>query len=100
MNKQTQPNINEMGALAGDKGEMMAAAADLANKTIGAARARLCSAMERGEELIVDLQNTTRNRLKNADRAIREHPYRTIAIAAGLGALLGLLLARGRNPGE
>jgi len=100
MKKQTQSNINETGTPADDKRSMMAAATDMASETMGAARTRLNNAMQKGEELFADLQEASNDRLKAADRTVREHPYRTIAVAAALGAIVGFLLARERKQGE
>jgi len=100
MKKQTQSNINETGTPADDKRSMMAAATDMASETMGAARTRLNNAMQKGEELFADLQEASNDRLKAADRTVREHPYRTMIVAAAVGAIVGFLLARDRKHGE
>jgi ElaB/YqjD/DUF883 family membrane-anchored ribosome-binding protein len=100
MNKQSHSNMNETGPPADDKRAMIAAAADMASETMGAARTRLNNAMQKGEELFADLQEASNDRLKAADRTVREHPYRTMVVAAALGAIVGFLLARDRKQGE
>ena len=95
MNKNS--NAKESGTPVTAKGSVMAAATDLASETIGAAHERLNSAVETGQEVIAGLRESAAERAKAADRAIRKHPYRTMVIAAGLGALVGFLLARGRD---
>lgn len=100
MNKHSQSNANETGTSADGKGAVKTAVTDLASETTGAARERLNSAMEKGEEVIAGLRECAADQAKSADRAIREHPYRTIAIAAGVGAIVGFLLARSRDFGD
>jgi ElaB/YqjD/DUF883 family membrane-anchored ribosome-binding protein len=100
MNKQTQSSINETGTPSDDKRSMMAAATAIASETMEATRTRLNNAMQKGEELFADLQEASNYRLKAADRTVREHPYRTIVVAAAVGAIVGFLLARDRKHGE
>jgi ElaB/YqjD/DUF883 family membrane-anchored ribosome-binding protein len=96
MNKHSEPNDATVPAPA-QKGAVSAAATDLANETMTAARERLSAAMEKGEELVAGLRGAAAERARSADLAIREHPYRTLAIALGVGALVGFLLARSRE---
>jgi ElaB/YqjD/DUF883 family membrane-anchored ribosome-binding protein len=64
---------------------------------MAAARERLSVAVDKGEELVAGLREAATERARSADQAIREHPYRTLAIALGLGVLVGFLLARKRE---
>jgi hypothetical protein len=99
MNKQAQSNIDEIGTRAGGKKRDNCHRHESGESNNGSS-ARLNSAVERGEELIANLGGKAEDRVKNADRAIREHPYQALAIAADLGALVALLLARGRKGGK
>ncbi len=47
----------------------------------------LKAVLQRAEEKAVE-------RAKAADKVIREHPYQTIALAFGLGLLIGILARR------
>ena len=87
-------DIKKTGALDADKPGMTATAADLANQTMSAARARLKNAIARGEELTADLRTAMKDPLKNAEGMVRKYPYQSIAVAAGIGTLLGLLAVR------
>jgi ElaB/YqjD/DUF883 family membrane-anchored ribosome-binding protein len=60
-------------------------------------RERLRDAVSQGENLLSNLSNKVREQAKRADGAIRENPYQTIGIAAGIGLLAGLLLSRRNN---
>ena len=39
-------------------------------------------------------KDTTVERAKAADKAVRDHPYQSIGLAVGLGLLIGLVLGR------
>jgi ElaB/YqjD/DUF883 family membrane-anchored ribosome-binding protein len=60
-------------------------------------RERLRDAVSQGENLLTNLSNKVREQAKRADEAIRENPYQTIGIAAGIGLLAGYLLSRRNN---
>ncbi|MGH7980508.1 MAG: DUF883 family protein [Limisphaerales bacterium] len=80
--------------LADDARELLAATAGMAETKVVEARRRLQSALERGKEAWGDLQDRAAEQAKVADEVIRDHPYQSIGIAFGVGALLGILMAR------
>ena len=94
MNKQTQEISNDMGQLAEDARALMAATADVAGEKVGEARKRLAAALERGKEIYGCVRDKAVEGAKAADEAVHEHPYQAIAIALGVGAILGYLVAR------
>jgi ElaB/YqjD/DUF883 family membrane-anchored ribosome-binding protein len=97
MNKQTQANSNDMGALAEDARALMAATADVAGEKVGEARRRLAAALERGKEIYGRVREKAVEGAKATDEAVHEHPYQAIAIGVGVGALIGYLVARRRT---
>jgi ElaB/YqjD/DUF883 family membrane-anchored ribosome-binding protein len=94
MNKQTQAISNDMGQLAEDARALMAATADVAGEKVGEARKRLAAALDRGKEIYGRVREKAVEGAKAADEAVHEHPYQAIAIALGVGAILGYLVAR------
>ncbi len=54
-------------------------------------RTRLEAATEKAKELCERLEEKTVEAAKVTDRAIREYPYESIAIAFGVGLVIGLL---------
>jgi ElaB/YqjD/DUF883 family membrane-anchored ribosome-binding protein len=94
MNKQTQAITNDMGQLAEDARALMAATADVAGEKVGEARKRLAAALERGKEVYGRVREKAVEGAKVADEAVHEHPYQAIAIALGVGAIIGYLAAR------
>jgi ElaB/YqjD/DUF883 family membrane-anchored ribosome-binding protein len=94
MNKQTQAIANDMGQLAEDARELMAATADVAGEKVGVARKRLAAALERGKEIAGNVRDKAVAGAKAADEAVREHPYQAVAIGVGVGVLIGYFIAR------
>ena len=80
--------------LADDARELLAATAGMAETKVVEARKRLKIALERGKEAWGELQDRASAQARVADEVIRDHPYQSIGIAFGVGALLGILMAR------
>ena len=98
MDKQTQANSSNMaahmGTLAEDARALMVATADVAGEKVSEARKRLAAALEDGKEICGRVRDKALEGAKVADQAVHEHPYQAVAIAVGMGAILGYLLAR------
>ncbi len=80
--------------LAEDSQELLAATAHIGEEKVVEARKRLVAALERGKEVWNDAQEKAVAGAKATDKAIRDHPYQSIGIAFGGGALIGYLLSR------
>jgi ElaB/YqjD/DUF883 family membrane-anchored ribosome-binding protein len=94
MNKQTQATENDLGTLAEDARALMAATADVAGEKVGEARKRLAAALEGGRQIYGRVRDKAIEGAKAADQTVRENPYQAIAIALGVGAIIGYLAAR------
>lgn len=57
-------------------------------------RARLGDAVTASRESLETLRDQAREQLDRADDVVRSHPYPSIGVAAGVGAVIGFLLAR------
>src|SRR5258707_4005487 len=97
MDRETQAVSNAMGTLAEDARNLMAATADVAGEKVAEARKRLAAALESGKEIYGRVRDKAAEGAKAADEAVHEHPYQAMAIAFGLGALIGYLADRPRN---
>lgn len=90
--------VDDFKALTADTEELLRATANQTGERVSAARARveerLREAREAVEELREDVVARTRAAAETADRTVREHPWESVAIAAGVGFLLGMLTAR------
>jgi ElaB/YqjD/DUF883 family membrane-anchored ribosome-binding protein len=93
MNKNKHTTTNDMGTLAEDARALMAATADVAGEKVGEARERLATALERAKEVAGRIRDRAVAGARVADEAVHEHPYQAIAICAGVGALVGFLVA-------
>jgi len=94
MNKQTQAIGNDIGQLADDARALIAATADVAGEKVGEARQRLAAALDGGKKIFGRVKETALEGAKAADEVVHEHPYQGIAIAFGVGALVGYLASR------
>jgi ElaB/YqjD/DUF883 family membrane-anchored ribosome-binding protein len=94
MNKRN--HTQDVGTLAEDARALMAATADVAGEKVADARKRLTVALENAREFAGNVRDRAVAGAKATDEAVREHPYKAIAIAIGAGALIGYLVA-GRN---
>ncbi len=88
----------DLRALAGDAEALLRATADDASDKAKATRERLSAAIEKAKTTCDELQNrgieSAKAAVKRADDTIRGHPYESIAIAFGLGLLIGIVLKR------
>jgi ElaB/YqjD/DUF883 family membrane-anchored ribosome-binding protein len=94
MNEHRHTDENNMCTLAEDARALVAATADVAGDKIAEARKRLTAALDSGKELIGRVREKAVDHAKDADQVIRDNPYQTVAIALGVGALIGYLAAR------
>ena len=94
MNKETQAVSEDIGQLAHDARALMAATADVAGEKVGEARKRLAAALESAREIAGRIRDKAVEGAKATDEAVREHPYQSIGIALGVGALIGFLVSR------
>jgi ElaB/YqjD/DUF883 family membrane-anchored ribosome-binding protein len=68
-----------------------------AGETMSALRARLDAAQSRLGELYSTAKQRTLAGAKFTDETIRSNPYQSIAVAAGVGLLVGILLGRRKD---
>jgi ElaB/YqjD/DUF883 family membrane-anchored ribosome-binding protein len=57
-------------------------------------RKRLKGLISDGQEMIENVNRSIRRQAGRTDHAIRANPYRSLAIASGVGLVAGLLLSR------
>jgi ElaB/YqjD/DUF883 family membrane-anchored ribosome-binding protein len=86
--------LDEMHALVAEAEKMMESNSDRGDDVVGALRARFDSAQERLSEIYTDTRKKVVDTAKSTDKAIRTNPYQSLAIAAGVGVLLGLYMGR------
>ena len=97
-----EANMEKLGAdlkeLSSDAQEMLQATAGQTGEKMSELRRRFSSALDSAKTTYHRLEEKTIAGAKVADKTIREHPYQSIGIAAGLafglGLLIGVLAAR------
>jgi len=95
---QKQQLRDDLRRLLADTRRLLETTGDVADKSAANARQQLEETLSSVESRILDeveqLQRSAHEKLDAADRAIRENPYTSLAIAAGSGLFLGLLMKR------
>lgn len=87
--------LDDLRQLVGDAEKLLAAAAtEHSREAIDSLRTRLESTRDRVTALCADAKKKVAAGARYTDEAIRENPYRSLAVAAGAGLLIGLLLGR------
>jgi ElaB/YqjD/DUF883 family membrane-anchored ribosome-binding protein len=99
MDNPAQGTSSDAGTLAEDAQALMAATADVAGEKVGQARKRLAAALDRAKQMAGTVRDKAVAGAKATDAAVHEHPYHAMAIAFGLGAIIGYLAAR-RSKGD
>jgi ElaB/YqjD/DUF883 family membrane-anchored ribosome-binding protein len=87
--------LNDLHALVADAEKMMSeTVSEHTDDAISAMRTRFEAAQERLGELYEGARTKVAAGAKYTDETIRANPYQSIAIAAGVGLLVGVLLGR------
>ena len=88
----------QLGALAGEAERMLNRVQREGNEKFDGARDQFADRIRHVKAELEDLEATAtyraRRGVRTATRAVHEHPFAAIGIAAGTGVLLGMLLAR------
>jgi ElaB/YqjD/DUF883 family membrane-anchored ribosome-binding protein len=80
--------------LAEDARALLTATSEIADQKIAEARDRLAATLESGKQTYARFQEKTAQGARMADEAVRNNPYKTVAMAFVLGTIVGLWLTR------
>ena len=90
--------VTDLKVLIGDTEELLRATAGQAGEKIATARERIQASLAVYKEKLVDAEEAMMERTKEAARAtdeyVHDHPWQAVGVAAGVGVLLGMLIAR------
>ncbi|RFC50594.1 MAG: Membrane-anchored ribosome-binding protein [Verrucomicrobia bacterium] len=87
--------LTELKALVAEaEGMIGESAGDASDEVMGALRTRYEAMQENMSDLYDGAKKKVIAGAKDTDTTIRENPYQSIAVAAGLGLLIGVLLGR------
>ena len=64
---------------------------------LGALSERISTALEDTQNLFYSARDSAKKQMVRCDHFVHVHPYQAVGIAAAIGALAGLLLARRRT---
>jgi ElaB/YqjD/DUF883 family membrane-anchored ribosome-binding protein len=90
--------LNDLHTLVADAEKMMGdSISEHTADAVGALRVRFDAAQERMTDLYAGARKKVAAGARYTDETIRANPYQSIAIAAGVGLLVGVLLGRRSN---
>jgi ElaB/YqjD/DUF883 family membrane-anchored ribosome-binding protein len=90
-----QEILDELHSLVADAEKMVGeAVSEHSEDAISSLRSRYEAAQERLSEVYDRTKKKVVAGAKYADETIRENPYQSVAVAAGVGLLVGLLIGR------
>jgi len=92
--KSTQKLLEDLKEVVRDGEELLRAGCEDLSERGLAAREKLAAALEAAKETQQHMREQVIVGARATDRAIRQHPYQAIGIAAGIGLLIGVLAAR------
>lgn len=88
----------DMKAVISDAEELLRATASQAGEQIAAARERIQDSLYRAKVKLAEVEgaviDSTREVARATDDYVHDHPWRAVGIAAGVGLIVGLLIAR------
>ena len=90
--------VEDFKAVVSDAEELLKATASQTGERAQAARARIEESLNEARERLASLQDDLVDRSRAAARAtnqlVHENPWQSVAVAAGVGFLLGLITGR------
>ena len=89
---------DEIKSLIADVEELVARVADLKDSDVARMRTRVMKAVDAAKESLADgtetLKRHTQKAVSGADDLVRDNPWTAVGVAALVGAVLGVLVAR------
>ena len=86
--------MERTGNLMDDLRAVIADAEELLRATAGEAAPKVQEARARAEETLRGARERLQGAGRELDEKVREHPWAAVGVAAGIGLLVGVLLAR------
>lgn len=93
-NKTAAPATDDLRSLLQEAEHALSHTAGEAGEKFDELRERLRAALDDGRSSLERLRTETVRRAKQADQLVRDNPYYAVGIAAGVGALIALIVSR------
>ena len=91
---------HDLRVVVSDAEELLRVTAGQAGEKVSAARERIQGNLTAAKERLADAQESlikqTKQAAKVTDEYVHENPWKAIGMAAGIGLVVGVLIARGR----
>lgn len=92
--------MQDLRVVVADAEELLRATAGQAGEKVSAVRERIQENLAAAKERLADAQDAvvakTKQAAKVTDEYVHDNPWRAVGIAAGVGLVVGMLIARGR----
>ena len=96
-NESESDTTEDLKALLHEAEQALSSTAGEAGEKFDELRERLRDALETGKYSFDRIRSEATRRAKQADQLVRDNPYYAIGVAAGVGALIGILVSRSCN---
>lgn len=94
----TDKLVQDLKVVVTDAEELLRATANQAGERAAEARERIERSLERAKVKLSEVESVvgarTREMAHVTDEYVREHPWRAVGVAAGIGLIVGLLISR------
>jgi ElaB/YqjD/DUF883 family membrane-anchored ribosome-binding protein len=90
----TQKLFQDLKTVVRDGQELLRAGIGDMSQRGAEARAKLATALENAKSTCLKLEQQALEGVKVADKVVRENPYQAMALACGVGFVIGLILTR------
>lgn len=90
--------MQDLKIVIGDAEELLRATASQAGEKAAAAREKIQDSLHRAKVKLAEAEDVmidqTRQAARATDEYVHEHPWKAVGMAAGIGLIIGLLIAR------
>ncbi|MBI4206708.1 MAG: DUF883 domain-containing protein [Betaproteobacteria bacterium] len=94
----TEKLVQDLKVVVADAEELLRATASQAGERVTVAREKIQESLQRAKVKLTEAESTVADKTKQmanmTDEYVREHPWKAVGIAAGIGLIIGLLISR------
>lgn len=90
--------VQDLKIVISDAEDLLRATASTAGERVTAAREKVQESVQRAKVKLAEVEDVIIDRSRQAarvtDEYVREHPWRAVGIATGIGVIIGMLISR------